>query len=839
MKTLVLRNAACGGSLLIVTVLVLTLTSISALAQNGRTAISFVSVCSDGTVPGTSGTCPGQTTDTHQIVVGPDGATSINELSTPAGDLKYLADEHSTIFPPNFLPNRGDYLFFVAGGGGLNVLSGAGPNANGQWQLHFAPNIGYYSNPGGVGPIFGSAMLKQYCPTVTDASLQDPTWDLSYGAVGTVVKDPTNPNNIGPGNLIMIYEGTNRCIGLTGGSNLKPLKNSFYSTIAVATSNDVAFWPNYRYQLLENGNLLYPLPYKNPCFQIPCQTDPTLCTSQNPCVGPRAPTNGAFGDRVCILNDCLSAPPNEWYGRYPVFSPQESIEDAIKKGKVLKKVIGYQAPSAFLDDARGDAYPYLYLTAGGLMATRAQLNGGTAPLSFTNWYQGSFSEAGRGGLTTAISFLGPQGLPENCEAAGQHPTMASFSYLDQTQQYLLTFVCMSSLGDPLTQTGGAGAAWFYSTNPDMSHQDHWSAPQEIVGSWVPYLQTKKNPCDDYDGWYPSFMSLSAAPGHLLTTGYTFYMHGCTGGSTPGGRRFSTRAFTINLKATRTFQGIDTQHVYALGTDANLWLEQGPFGSASPARTQVDGGISTFQALQDGTHNVLVMDEEGNLFLDSPPFGTAPPARVQVDYSVRSFQALNSQTIFVLGSDGNLSIEYAPFGTLPPFRQIVDASVRDFHVLDANKVLVLGADGNLWLEQAPFGTVPPARVQVDGNVYAFQKVPGSDAIYVLGTDGNLWLEQPPFGTVPPARVQVDGHVRSFQAMSAGNVFVLGTDGSLWLESAPFGTVPPARQQLDSKTKAFEALDLLHVYVLDVTGNLWLESAPFGTPASRQQVDGNIE
>jgi hypothetical protein len=41
------------------------------------------------------------------------------------------------------------------------------------------------------------------------------------------------------------------------------------------------------------------------------------------------------------------------------------------------------------------------------------------------------------------------------------------------------------------------------------------------------------------------MSLGRESGHLDTTGYVFYMKSCTGsGETPGGRRYSIRAFTI-------------------------------------------------------------------------------------------------------------------------------------------------------------------------------------------------------------------------------------------------------------------------------------------------------
>jgi hypothetical protein len=103
-----------------------------------------------------------------------------------------------------------------------------------------------------------------------------------------VVLDPTNRANKGPGSLIMIYEGTNRCIGLNGGDNVIA-GNSFYSTTAIATSNDFGHsWPSYRYMLDPNGLPLNPLP------------------SQNPSKGPEAPS-GASGNSVCIGNDCTAA----------------------------------------------------------------------------------------------------------------------------------------------------------------------------------------------------------------------------------------------------------------------------------------------------------------------------------------------------------------------------------------------------------------------------------------------------------------------------------------------------------------------------------------------------
>ena len=126
--------------------------------------------------------------------------------------------------------------------------------------------------------------------------------------------------------------------------------------------------------------------------------------------------------------------------------------------------------------------------------------------------------------------------------------MPSISYVEETHQYLLTFVCLSPT-DPSTGSGPAGAAWFNSTldatRYDLSRQDKWSAPQEIIGSWSPY--DSNNQCGSgsfryYSGWYPSFMSMGRKPGHLSTSGYVFFLKGCAGGGS--GREFSSRTFTM-------------------------------------------------------------------------------------------------------------------------------------------------------------------------------------------------------------------------------------------------------------------------------------------------------
>ncbi len=509
--------------------------------------------------------CPG---GTPESVSAPDGS-AINCY----GGLATLADEHATVFPPGTFPGHSDYLFFVATRTNLNpnesgtvvLTGGAGPNTNGQWTFDFAPDFGLYAPNAAAGwqhgQLFLATMEHDLCPT--PANPPDATFDLNYADPGTVFVDPTNRANNGPGSLVMIYEGTNRCIGL---NRMKVGGNNFFSSIAVATSLDGGHtWPTYA------ANFVAP-------------------PNTNPSIGPYAP-EGALGNGVCIGSDCVTPPPAN-YGRYsiltPVVYPQEAF--ALSPGGLTNHV-GDSEPSAFVDDVSTSPNQYVYVVHGyapgqfacdscsdgnpsisppyeltsDLTVARAQLNGGTAPLSFTKWYQAGFTQPGRGedggGRETPIFAVDSNGYA-NCLAPDQARAMGSISYVQETQQYLLTFVCASP-SDPATTTdpenaanpspGQQGAAWFYSTmdaiHLDLSHQDRWSRPTEIGGSWAVFANAQNGgPAGgcfrNFDGWYPTFMSLNHKPGHLSTTGYVFYMNGCTDDTTPNGRRFSARTFNI-------------------------------------------------------------------------------------------------------------------------------------------------------------------------------------------------------------------------------------------------------------------------------------------------------
>lgn len=278
-----------------------------------------------------------------------------------------------------------------------------------------------------------------------------------------------------------------------------------------------------------------------------------------------------------------------------------------------------------------------------------------------------------------------------------------------------------------------------------------------------------------------------------------------------------------------------QHIFVLGTDGNLWMEQAPFGNVPPRRVLVDTTVFTFQALSNDT--VVVLGTDGKLWLEQAPFGRLPPSRVQIDGSVQAFQAIDSQNVVVLGNDGRLWQETAPFGHVPPPQQM-DANVKQFHqVGNTEFTFVLGQDGNLWLEQGPYGHLPPTRQQVDGGVRAFAALGLYAFVWVLGIDGNLWLEFSPFGKVPPNRVLIDSNVLAFQPLDLNDVVVLRNDGTLWLEQGSSGT--PNRTQIDGNVMEFFATDVQNVLALGGDGKLWWEKAPFGTvPPARTLVDLSV-
>jgi hypothetical protein len=249
--------------------------------------IASISVCRASGAGG-PGSCPSGTSDTHQIVPAPDGSgTAINRY-----DAAGTSDEHSSVFSPGMLGTNNDYLFFAAsgtnasGGIGAVVLSGGfGPAGNGQWTFDYPKTDGYGSYPVGFGQVLRAPFSEGKCPTVADGNPahQDQTFDLGYAAPGSIVKDPTGT----PGSLLMVYEGTNACVGDNGGNKTG---SGSYEVTAIATSLDYGkTWPTYR---------------ATPTFSfVPM---PGASKTQ----GPNAPS-GAFGNNVswATIASPLRLPP--------------------------------------------------------------------------------------------------------------------------------------------------------------------------------------------------------------------------------------------------------------------------------------------------------------------------------------------------------------------------------------------------------------------------------------------------------------------------------------------------------------------------------------------------
>ena len=512
--------------------------------------IQSISICSPTGRAGIA-SCPSGTFDTQQLVLGASGSS----INNTAG-FGPVPDEHSSVFAPGTLGTNQNYLFFLATGTpgnagiGVTVLSGgAGPGKSAQWVLDIPKTDGYGNYSSGFGQVFNTAMKAGVCPTVPDGNPahQDQTFDSHYASAGSVMIDPTGP----AGSLLMIYEGTNACIGTTGAS--VPSTTNDYISLAVATSLDYGkSWPTY-----------VPLP------------------NTNLTQAPNAPL-GAMGKNVCMGNDCTSTPPAN-YGRYAVITPGTSLASLMAAGKQLTSKFGEQEIAGFVDDVSGAPAPYVYATFSSVREGRAQLNGGSAPLTFQKWEGQGFNAPGIGGAELAVI---PTGAFQNCEAPAQNQFGSSISYVEDTQQYLLTFLCVSSQDPGLGAggTGALGAAWFYSTSYNVSDPSQWSAPQEIAGSWNKF--DNSGGCRSYNGYYPTFMSLGKKPGHLSTTGHVFYLWGCQGEGTPApGRQFSSRQFTITTGPTLTSGSLANGATYAAGgLVAGSWAQVKGTGLSPVSRT---------------------------------------------------------------------------------------------------------------------------------------------------------------------------------------------------------------------------------------------------------------
>ncbi len=216
--------------------------------------------------------------------------------------------------------------------------------------------------------------------------------------------------------------------------------------------------------------------------------------------------------------------------RYPVLKlsvpePTTAEQPPVPMGDAL--------PSAYVDGR------YLYVsysdvrrgTDGVVRVARAQL-GAPGQLSFSKWYNGSFSQPGMMGQDSGVL---PQGACQGREYNAQ------ISYNDALKEYLMTFVCISSKPNSSGQVEPYQAGWYFSTATSLDAQN-WTAPQLIENSQRPVTHAcgYDGSGGSFDGWYPSFVSPGAAAGHTSLSGKVFFLNGCD----TGARMFSSRSFTI-------------------------------------------------------------------------------------------------------------------------------------------------------------------------------------------------------------------------------------------------------------------------------------------------------
>ena len=315
---------------------------------------------------------------------------------------------------------------------------------------------------------------------------------------------------------------------------------------------------------------------------------------------------------------------------------------------------------------------------------------------------------------------------------------------------------------------------------------------------------------------------------------------------------------------KTFQAIDSGHVFILGTDGVLSLVSGAFDSKtfslgqSPVTTKVvDRGVESFTAVS--MDEVLALRDNGSLLMENAPFGVAadgtcvqgfvwrqvnpqdhvcvapatrtqtandtaagpshlaPPAKGVEDgtcaqgYVWREADATDH--VCVLPSTRKQTLvdnALAPFETLGSSqKKFLGWPVTRFQQTSAGDVLILDRHGTLWQAGAPFDTAKPTKLtQVAKGVRGFQSVDAQHAL-ILTSDDRLQSYPTATGTAAP---NVYENIWAFQQTSDGSLFVIRADDTLWREQP--------EKQIDNNVRTLQALDANNIFVLRYDGTLSL-------------------
>jgi hypothetical protein len=312
---------------------------------------------------------------------------------------------------------------------------------------------------------------------------------------------------------------------------------------------------------------------------------------------------------------------------------------------------------------------------------------------------------------------------------------------------------------------------------------------------------------------------------------------------------------------RTFQAVDAQHVFVLGTDRVLRLVNGPFNSAggdanaATASTVIDRGIQTFEAVT--VNEVRALRSDGALFIESAPFGGVPGSCIQgfvwrqaePDDHVCVSPDTRAQTAAdnaagpshiappVKGSSDGTCVQgfvwresdekdrvcvspstrsqTAADNALGPHRiagtgqtRLLGVGIPKFKATGNANSMLLDANGKLWLASTPSAASPKPSLVAE-NVRAFQNIDPNQTL-VLTTDDRLQSYPITAGNAAPPAVYEN--VWDFQQAADGSLFVIESDDTLW-RGQP-------RQQIDSNVRKLQAIDANTIFVLKYDGTLSL-------------------
>ncbi len=228
------------------------------------------------------------------------------------------------------------------------------------------------------------------------------------------------------------------------------------------------------------------------------------------------------------IDDGMTWPESERYAG--VTSPLPKPAASVKMPPV-NPPIGTAIPSGLISG--GYVYAY-YTNYPGHDIEVARAADVESQLSFTKFTGSDWSAPGLAG--TGVSLITPP-AGYQCGQVGVNEVDGAND--EQGPLFLMTMECDNNV------TG----AWYYSTSRDLESQ-LWTAPVPISGSERPITNTDpqgatcaENRTNGFDGWYPSFVSPTALPGHVSMNGYVLYFNGCL----TGVRQFGVRQFSISVQ----------------------------------------------------------------------------------------------------------------------------------------------------------------------------------------------------------------------------------------------------------------------------------------------------